>query len=481
MSFRKWHYLILITVGLWLINSQTTGMSYNTPRNKLIIDTTKVANQVFLRVVTSKPAVYKGEPFVVKYMLYNAVSVIDPGTNNDLKFTNCYQEEFPEDPKQSSQTIQGVVYNVVALKQYLVIPSNVGKMVLPRLKIQLKMYGEVQNDFFGTQKLITTELRSNTASIIVNDLPRDPDTTAFSGGIGQFKITGAYAPHKKTKNMLVFHLVIDGNGNTKATSVNLPELPQGLETFNTNTTRNDVLVEGGIKTHLEYSFQLVANYRGEYDVPSVNIKVFDPAKGSYITYSSPTYAWTVDQGPPKLTPAKISPISEPNNLYISNKLEAKNSQIYSSSGLFVILLLLGGLLLIYTYQPAYFNRLTKNYWGIVSAKRNRYLTLKSIEKLITISSELDEDAFCRRLISILYKFIQKEIGAANAEISNLSFEHSLLSQHLLPENISRQVVPFLTDLNIIRFSAVHVNKIDKLQSCNQLITIVKTVDGNLHE
>lgn len=459
---------------------QATSASYfRLPYKRITADSDTVSSKVFIRVVSTKKAVHVGEPFMVKYMLYNSIQVIDPETNVMVKFNNCYQEEFSVDTTLVVETVNGRRYNVVNLKQYLVIPNDVGPTVLPQIKIQLKLYSKVDTGFFEQEQLVTKDIVSDQNSVMVQKLPLNADSTSFVGAIGKFRIRGSYTQAPKAKNMLIFHLYLDGIGNTKSAAIAVPHFAQGLEVYNINTTRHDSVTNFGIKTRIEYTFQLVANYRGKYDVPPVAFNYYDPEGDEYVKFTSGKYDWQVDYGPQMIVSANTARKQE-NLLYVDSNLYAATNKTFSYSAWYYILLFIGILLSLYSYFRSYFNEVALYGFGFINTKLNKYFALRSIQKLKAESSTLEEDVFWKRLASILYRYIKGEARIPYQSVSDLSFDTSILAKNV-PADIYQQVTSFLNGLQNIRFSAHRSPVVDKVQSCNQLITIVNALDTNWHE
>jgi hypothetical protein len=479
MYFKRFYYLFIVILVLSAISLQATGSPYTRLPYKRIIADSDSATNVFIRVVSTKKAVRVGEPFMVKYTLYTAVQVIDPETNVDVKFINCYQEEFSNDTTTAIETVNGRRYTVVALKQYLVIANNAGSVLLPQIKIQMQMYGVVENSFFNEQKLITKDIVSDPSVVTVEKLPVNPDSTLFSGAVGKFRFRGLYAPAGRAKNMLLFHLIIDGEGNTKSAAITLPHFPDGLEVYNANTTRHDSVTNYGLITRLDYTFQVVANYRGKYDVPAVVFNAYDPDKNKFVAFTSGVYKWQVDKGPQMIV-QKDSVHRQANILYTEKTLYARTNETFSYSAWYYFLLIIGVLLSLYSYTRSYFDKAWLFCFSRINGRMNKHLALRSIKKLAADSSTVEEDVFWKRLSSILYRYIKGEAKISGETSSDLAFDTNVFSKNI-PADLYEQVILFLSGLQSIRFSAVKSPAIDKVQSCNQLISIVNELDTNWHE
>ncbi|HTE02136.1 MAG TPA: hypothetical protein VK668_22765 [Mucilaginibacter sp.] len=465
----KWYILVAASLLVWPPGHYAFGITNQEPaikNNKDSID------NIFIRVVSSKPAVYTGEAFIVKYLLYNSVAVIDPETTADLKFKDCYQEQYPAAPNQATEKFRGKVYNVTILKQYLVVASNAGIMELPRLKIHVKINSAGNEDFFDQKELLTRELLSAPAAITINALPLPLNTVSFSGAVGIFKIKSFYKPSPKIENLLVYHLIINGTGNVKTAIFIDPKLPVGIDIYNANTTRHDTLTSAGIKAYLEYSFQLVANYRGKYSIPPVNFSFFDPEKKKYEIFNSQAYNWDVNTGPAMPPALNIIP-KQPVDVFIKQDM-TDTYTIYSYSSLYFILLIVGLLLFVAGYKLPYIKKLTGRYIEILRSTNARNQAVKNIIELIKDSSSMDEDILCKRLTGALCKYmidINEEINKDNKALSSLHLETNLARQEL-PKDIHDEVRAFLHNQHKHRFGPAKAQTSDLMQRCLHLIDII---------
>ncbi len=474
MFYKVRLYLFIITIICLLNGLQAMATPFKT-------DTNAAANRndAFIKPVSSKNAVFVGEPFIVKYLLYIGSNVVDPETEIKAKFSNCFQDELPSKRESYEEVVKGVNYTVVVIKQYLVIANHEGKVEIPKIKIQLKTSYQDTTSFFHREVETTKDYYSAKGFVTVNPLPVSADTTLFSGAIGSFKIRGNYQPSKKNPNMLLFQLFIDGMGYTKNILISNPHYPEGMEVYNPNTVRHDTLTQDGIKTHLEYSFQLVANYKGKYVIPGVSFTVFNLETGKYEKFNSGDFSWDVENGPTLIAKTRVTPVKT-NDFFTKDTLLNTSRQYFYASGLFKFLLIIGFLLLAYIYQMAFFEELFWKYLHLIKLKINRRETIKNINKLIIDSAGLQDDEFWKKLNRIFFTYLRKEAKIDDPAVSDLSIDLKQFSNRL-PKSVFQQIDQFLFNLQSMRFNALPTPSVDKVKSCDQLINIVNAIDSNWHE
>lgn len=478
MFLKRRYIFITILLIMRVVSLHASGFSVLSRADS--DSTSNVGKNVFVKAVSSKKAVYAGEPFFVSYMLYSAIPIVNPETIIDVKFTNCFQQEVPFNRKLvSTKIIGGKEYTVITLQQYLVIAANTGTMPLPPVTIQLKVTSVDPKSFFNQEKEVLKNFTSLKSSIEVDKLPATADSNLFSGAVGKFKIKGYYKPFKKTDNLLTYYLTIDGYGNTKATELNVPSFPEGIESYNPTTSKKENVSEKGIESHFEYSYQVVANFKGKYSVPPVRFSYFDPDKKAYVIFEGEKYDWTVNTGPSPQ--AKTAPITnKPIDYFVKDKLNDKANQLYSYSPLFYGLFIAGFILLIYSYQVSFFNNIGRKIFETYINQKNKINALRNVDKLISVANQVEEDVFWKLLTAILFKYIKGEINTNGQKIPDLALNEEFLSNHL-SENMYQNVAQFLRQVESMRFAAVSLADVNKLNCCRQLKSIVHTLHSNWHE
>ncbi len=463
------HFIFITGLIAWSTMNQVYGLGRNSAVSIFPVDS---VSNVFIRIQSSKLAAYTGEPIIVKYVLYNSVTVTDPQSDTDLKFRNCYQEQYPAEQQQHQEKINGKTYNVVVLKQYLVIASNVGKLILPQLKTNIKLNSVSDNDFFGQEKLVTKQIYSNAASVTINDKPTFNSNVPFTGAVGDFKVSCLYRPSKQNTNLLFFQLTIEGSGNTKAINFAPPLLSKGLDAYNTNISRADILAVDDIKTKVVYTCQIVANYRGTYTLSPVNFAYFDPGTGQYKKYISDTYHWQVNTGPVLFN----KPVQ---NMLVKNSTSDENNLVpFSYSGAHLFFIITGFILLMYCLKPQRYNNFLIRYADVLMARNAKRRAIARVKKTAQRSSALNDDLFYRELSAIFYKYVQEK--HKGLVLDDIFFETELRKLRL-PATIYNQIITCLNNLQSIRFGVKDERSLNRSIQCDELIVVINAFSNSRYE
>jgi hypothetical protein len=401
MPIKLKHFIL--GIALLLLSLRAMSSSYQVHQ---VAKTLAQAQEIFVRASVSKPSVYVGEAFTVTYTLYTSVAIIDPENETNIQFGQSYQERYPLNVSEKEENIAGKLYRVRVLQQYLVIANVSGKLQIPPLKKAIQRSIIDANDFFGQEKLVTQMVVSPSESIIVKPLPLSEESNLFSRAVGNFKMKGEYRPVGKTPNLLEFNLTIEGIGNTKNCSFTLPKSNDFWEIYNVTTTNKDTLELTGLKTKLEYSFQIATNYKGTYRIPDFAVTVFNPNTNSYQKFSTGSYQWIVTQG----ISAPSKTISNSNTIASQENYKRNSGNLYSYSTLFYLLVGLGILLLLCVSFESYILK----QWNIFQHYRSQQRALKvalfACQQQFKRLDSLSRDVFFQNVTEILLQYIQQKKG-----------------------------------------------------------------------
>jgi len=393
---------IIFGFVLFLLSPQAMG------NNKVLQDSTALSRQkeVFVLASTSKSSVYVGEGFTVTYSLYMATAIIDPQKETNVKFEHCYQQQYPLTSTENEQKIGGRNYRVKILQQYLVIANVEGKLKIPSLKKAIQRNQIDVNNFFGQEKLVTETIISPIEFINVKPLPAINETPSFSHAVGVFSMKGAYHSTNKTPNLLEFSMILDGTGNTKNCIFTPPQANGFWEIYNVATISKDTLEATGLKTRVQFSFQIATNYKGSFTIPAVVFTVFNPSTNAYQKFDSGSYQWKVPHGMEISSKAE----TELNTIDSKEILEYKTGNLYSYSILFYTLVGLGFLLLLYVYFESYIVRHWKNLQQYRINRQALKIALAACKQQLKALNSISQDAFYQNTSMILLDYINQKKG-----------------------------------------------------------------------
>jgi hypothetical protein len=424
----------------------------------------------FIRSVPSKTEVFKGEPFQITYYLYYHNPVIDPGQDLQLNLKDCYLEEYPVRESNSTETIQGKVFRVLALKKVLVIPQVEGDFTIPSVKrvVKIRLAADPE-DFFGEERIIPKTLLSKSTEIRVKAYPAQRSKSVFSGAVGQFAVTADFVKAKKSATVLNVKITLSGNGNLRASSLILPEMPQGLDLLQVENDVQHALSETGLESKQIVSFQLVANYRGNYTIPPIKFSTFNPDKARYEDLETAAFKWPVKEG--LVMPAKIDLVTGKRNnpvLYVKKRLA--NGEPAVSFSQFNILLIFAAACFAAGYWRITIQRSREINPHLYHFRRGKKVAFRSLKRLQRSNTHMDDDQYYKTLSEILRNYLSVK--------ADLPVSHSLgedLKALGLPDTVALSTTRFIEKNNAILFSAVGAD-VDKNASMHEIKYLIDSLD-----
>jgi hypothetical protein len=433
---------------------------------------------IFIDVAISKPTVFVGETLTVQYLLYYSKSIVDPQNDVNIKFNDCFVEKYPIVPV-ADKLINGKNYHVMLLEKVLLIPQFEGKLNIPAINIQLKInQPATKNNFFGTEQSIDKEFSSSPKQVKVLALPSSTGSIPFAGAIGRFKLNYKFINSDKTANLLKVIVNITGYGNVKFAHWVPPAVPPGIDIFNINNKETGKLVKNDIKANQTFSFDLVANFRGNFTIPKITFLAFDPDGSKYVEYETSVYHWKVDKGLERPGSLVKGNSSLKNTPFLYTKMAdnvAGNNRLFFGSKAFYFLIACGITLFFIGAVNLYSTKIKEDNPAAYYFKIAKKQAIKKIQRLKINAGDVDDDMFYKDLYEILQTYMCYKTGIA---LQELSFEHIIkrLRSVEVPDDILTMVTFFIKEKYGKRFSPMSINICNRDSDCRQLSQIVKSLD-----
>lgn len=299
-----------------------------TTQNDAPVNDDEIKKDLFIRVAVDKSKVTIGEQVTISYKLYSRIPM-QMGISKLPSLNGFWTQDFdiPKQAKPTEEVIDGKKYQVFLLKKSALFPQQAGTLELDpaeakgvaRIVQQVKRRMSDMFDPFGggtlmmndpifnnsyynalAYKDVQVHLKSTPVKITVTDLPTKNKPENFSGGVGNFSISGKVDKRELTADeVATLTLTITGSGNLKLIEVPKLELPNGLNTYDpvvldTVTGRSTTISGSKI-----ISYVITPNTPGDYDIPSVPFTYYNSQSGTYVTEHTEPFKLHVKPG--KLT------------------------------------------------------------------------------------------------------------------------------------------------------------------------------------
>lgn len=242
-----------------------------------------------LKAFVEKKKVFLGEMLSLKWFLYKKrdmrlpVSIEEFQTVQPKDFWMEKQNKTPQTLSfNQTENLKGEDYLKALLDSYVLFPLKTGRLVIPALKIKLRMQGF--GSFFSRTRL--EELESQAIEIQVSSLP-ELGREGFTGAVGSFLIQSELEDRDILKSdLLSYKIHFTGRGGVQ--SIKQPAWPpdSDFEVYNVLESQN-FSFEKSFKT---FEFLLLPKKTGNLKTPVLNLAVFDPHLKSYVSHEIPSYS-----------------------------------------------------------------------------------------------------------------------------------------------------------------------------------------------
>ncbi len=246
---------------------------------------TKIRNLIFIKTFISKKNCFVGEPILVTYQLYTAVSCHSKVTRQ-VAFGNCSVIEMTslDEPEQTVKE-NGVIYRVQLIRKVQLIPLQAGDLIIPPATISNEVsFSTVENPY--AEKNYSAEVSSVQNTVVVNALP-DEQPDNFSGITGKFSIsakTDSTEIAAGENNRL--QVTITGAGNIEAVTepkVNWPKHSQHFDAIDSQHINRLNFPESGDKTFI---FPFLITKKGRTAIPEISFTYFNTDLKKFETVST---------------------------------------------------------------------------------------------------------------------------------------------------------------------------------------------------
>ncbi len=258
-------------------------------------------NDVFVRIILSKPTAYEQEAIECTIKLYTKFGISQFFPTKQPSFDGFLIEEVNfQSSLNQVEVYNGQRYLVALLKKCIIFPQKSGKLTINSGNYDLNVvqYDNTNLGFmsFSTPRERKIQVTSNTASIDIKPLP-SPQPEGFSGAVGQFDISSKLVGNNfRTNDPATLIYTITGTGNIKYVKEPQIDFPSEFELYSPKSTYDTKVVGNNVtgKVTVEYTF--VPQTIGKFTIGSDKFVYFDPSSAQYVTLETPTYPIDVKQG-----------------------------------------------------------------------------------------------------------------------------------------------------------------------------------------
>ena len=258
--------------------------------------------KVFLRAELQPAAVYVGQQTTYTLWLYTQTDVGAFQPTRMPAFKGFWVREIPQPSELKPEWLQqnGERFGRVAMLRRALFPLQEGQFTVEPTAVDL-VARVTEIGPFGTPFGRSETLHLKTEPLKLDVLALPPSPPGFGGAVGDLALSArldrsALAVGEATT------LTIRSTGRGNLQSLKPPELaiPDGLKSFPPRQEHAERLTEGTLASSEEWSYVLVPQRAGTYELPALSLPFFDPATKQYrdATTRPLTLSVTGDPAPP---------------------------------------------------------------------------------------------------------------------------------------------------------------------------------------
>lgn len=293
-----------------------TKGSGNDKTNTQAMSNEELKENVFIRAISNKKNVVKGEQVTVTYKLYTKLNISSPQISKLPQYQGFWAKEL--ETKNNIQfeieMYKGVRYRSAILKKVALFPTKSGKLTVTPFELEIPViikrrttrtndpFDSFFNDsFFGRTETIQFLAISNKVLVNVAALPEEGKPESFAGAVGEFTFNASLDKNEvKANDAITLKIEVSGKGNIEL--IDLPEvkLPPGFEQYDPKTSKS-IKSTGVISGRKTEEYLIVPRVPGIKEIASLKFSYYNPRLKKYIEHASQKFVIRVSQGDKEYT------------------------------------------------------------------------------------------------------------------------------------------------------------------------------------
>ena len=278
----------------------TEGGADQRSRGQSAVVSSGNSTETFTRLILSRTSVYEQEAVLATLKVYTLAPQLNFTKVTLPTFEGFAAQELdvPQSNQWDIERYNDRNYKSATLRRMLLFPQQSGEIKINGGSSEIDVY-EVQGvNFFGQPyyDVVSKNIITPSVSVNVKPLP-DGKPDNFTGGVGDFKLTGELSTHElKANEALTLKLTISGKGNLQLMQNPNVEFPSEFEAYDPQVNLDIHSGAGGVSGKRVIEYTIIPRYAGTFTIPSIEIAYFDPQAKAYKTMASPEFTIEVSKG-----------------------------------------------------------------------------------------------------------------------------------------------------------------------------------------
>jgi hypothetical protein len=248
---------------------------------------------VFLRAEISPQRPFVGQQVLYTVYLYTRDDISSMAPRDLPKFRGFWVRDIPLPQSSNPEMVEvdGLRYARVPLLQRALFPLRSGSSVIEPTEVDL-VARIFEQRFFGPPISHPQQVRLNTSALTVHvqPLPSAPPP-GFTGTVGQYDLEARLEPAElRLGDAATLTVTLSGRGNLQAAREPHIEPAGGLTVYPPQQQSDDRVVGTTIHGERTWSYVVVPDRAGRYELSVPQVPYFDPQSQTYKVASAPALA-----------------------------------------------------------------------------------------------------------------------------------------------------------------------------------------------
>ena len=249
---------------------------------------------LLLRLELNKRDVYRGEPIRAALKLYTRVAIAGSESSKMPTFNGFWSQELKVEQGPFRGTLNGKVYDVYNVAEYLLYPQQGGKLTIDPAELTVVAQVVLRSNrgydpFFGGGNEVYNVRRALKTEAVTVDVKEFPAgaPASFGGAVGEYAISQKLSATEVAANSAItLQLTVSGTGNINFVQAPKLSLPTSFELYDVKSEEKITNSASGSVGYRQFDYPFIVRAEGEYDIQPIEFTYFDLKKRKYVTLSS---------------------------------------------------------------------------------------------------------------------------------------------------------------------------------------------------
>lgn len=417
------------------------------------------ADDVFIRISTSRSSVYEQEAIECTIKLYTKYSISEFMPITQPTFNGFLVEDLQfQSSINARETFNGQEYLTAVLKKCVLFPQKSGKLTIVSGTYDLSVvqYDQVNMGFYTVNQPTTKKIRinSNSASVDVLPLP-SPQPAGFTGAVGHYDVSSRMSTNNfRTNEPATLTYTIRGTGNIKYIKDPEIDFPSEFEQYTPQHEVDAEMKGNNVSGTSTTEFTFIPKEVGSFTVNVPDFVYFDPSSKEYKTIHLDSYNLKVSKGVSASSGAQQYVTSKNTDiLYIKTgdkNLSNGNDFAVSKPWYWLVYVVMVVAFIAVVLLNAASAKRSADITGMRMSKASK-VARKRLKTAHRYMSENDSEKFYAEMLKAIWGYLGDKLAIPASNLFRPTIAQELMS-HGAPENITGSVIEILDICETARYT-----------------------------